>query len=143
MSEEMQIEVVTYERERLDYFTELMQLARTRYSLLYHKFKDAPYMSEEHQMLSDMGREVQFFGDVVEMLENGYRKQSGWISADNPPKTYRDEYGELIPFLVCCRGTVHPFRAMYDGKNWGDGIGRLNVTHWMPLPEPPVMKGGE
>jgi hypothetical protein len=76
------------------------------------------------------------------LYEAGYRKQSEWISADNPPKTYRDEYGELIPFLVCCRGTVHPFRAMYDGKNWGDGIGRLNVTHWMPLPEPPQMKGG-
>lgn len=81
MRKEKQIEVVTYERERLDYFTELMQLARTRYSLLYHKFKDAPYMSEEHQMLSDMGREVQFFGDVVEMLEKGYRKQEQgvWI----------------------------------------------------------------
>lgn len=79
--------------------------------------------------------------DAIERIGSlsceGYRKQSGWISADNPPKTYRDEYGELIPFLVCCRGTVHPFRAMYDGKNWGDGIGRLNVTHWMPLPEPP------
>lgn len=77
--------------------------------------------------------------DCIEshVLAEGYRKQSGWISADNPPETYRDEYGELIPFLVCCRGTVHPFRAMYDGKNWGDGIGRLNVTHWMPLPEPP------
>ena len=60
-----------------------------------------------------------------------------WISAENPPDDYRDEYGELIPFLVCCQGTVYPFRAMYDGTNWGDGIGRLNVTHWMPLPEPP------
>lgn len=60
-----------------------------------------------------------------------------WISAENPPEEYRDEYGELIPFLVCCQGTVYPFRAMYDGTNWGDGIGVLNVTHWMPLPEPP------
>lgn len=94
MSKEMQIEVVTYERERLDYFTELMQLARTRYSLLYHKFKDAPYMSEEHQMLSDIGREVQFFGDVVEMLENGYRKQSEgeWIAKHNMSRSSRGRY---------------------------------------------------
>lgn len=69
----------------------------------------------------------------------GYRNQSegGWIRAENPPEEYRDEYGELIPFLVCCKGTVYPFRAMYDGTNWGDGIGVLKVTHWMPLPDPP------
>lgn len=73
---------------------------------------------------------------------NGVTVQE-WISVDDPPKTYRDENGELIPFLVCCKGTVYPFRALYDGKNWGDGIGVLKVTHWMPLPEPPKMKGGE
>lgn len=74
--------------------------------------------------------------------KQGYRKQSEgeWIRAENPPEEYRDECGELIPFLVCCQGTVYPFRAMYDGANWGDGIGVLKVTHWMPLPEPP--KGG-
>lgn len=60
-----------------------------------------------------------------------------WISVEKPPETYRDESGELIPFLVCCKGTVYPFRAVYDGTTWGDGIGRLKVTHWMPLPEPP------
>lgn len=74
--------------------------------------------------------------------KNGYEKGyadalGGWISVENPPETYRDEYGELIPFLVCCKNTVYPFRAMYDGKNWGDGIGVLKVTHWMPLPTPP------
>lgn len=75
---------------------------------------------------------------VAEMIyDAGYRKRSDWISVENPPQTYMDEYGELIPFLVCCNGTVYPFRAVYDGKNWGDGIGVLKVTHWMPLPEPP------
>ena len=76
------------------------------------------------------------------LINADYRKQSEWISAGKPPKTYRDESEELIPFLVCCKGTVYPFRAVYDGTNWGDGIGKLNVTHWMPLPEPPKMKGG-
>ena len=71
-----------------------------------------------------------------------FKSKSEWIGADNPPETYRDEYEELIPFLVCCNGTKYPFRALYDGTNWGDGIGRLDVTHWMPLPDPPTMKGG-
>ena len=44
---------------------------------------------------------------------------------------------ELVPFLVCCEDTEIPFRAFYDGKNWGDGWGKQNVTHWQPLPPPP------
>ena len=44
---------------------------------------------------------------------------------------------ELVPFLVCCEDTEIPFRAFYDGKNWGDGWGKREVTHWRKLPEPP------
>ena len=44
---------------------------------------------------------------------------------------------ELVPFLVCCEDTEIPFRAFYDGKNWGDGWGKQNVTHWQHLPQPP------
>ena len=44
---------------------------------------------------------------------------------------------ELVPFLVCCEDTEIPFRAFYDGKNWGDGWGKQNVTHWQALPQPP------
>lgn len=84
------------------------------------------------------GYAVEWKRKLVNALQ-GYRKQieAEWIRAENPPEEYRDECGELIPFLVCCQGTVYPFRAMYDGANWGDGIGVLKVTHWMPLPEPP------
>ena len=60
-----------------------------------------------------------------------------WNSAKEPPKEYRDECMELIPFLVCESGTKYPFRAVYDGKVWGDGWSKIPVTHWMPLPEPP------
>ena len=60
-----------------------------------------------------------------------------WIPASEPPKEYRDEYGELIPFLVCEEDTDYPFRAMYDGKTWGDGIFEINVKWWLPLPQPP------
>ena len=44
---------------------------------------------------------------------------------------------ELVPFLVCCEDTEIPFRAFYDGKNWGDGWGKQNVTHWQHLPQLP------
>ena len=70
------------------------------------------------------------------LLDSGVTVQE-WISAEYPPKEYRDEYGELIPFLVCEEGTDYPFRAMYDGKAWGDGIFAITVKWWMPLPQPP------
>ena len=63
-----------------------------------------------------------------------------WIPAEEPPEEYRDEYGELIPFLVCEEGTDYPFRAMYDGKTWGDGIFAIPVKWWMHLPAPPKEK---
>ena len=51
---------------------------------------------------------------------------------------YRDKStGELVPLLVCVKGTEYPFRAMYDGKSWGDGWSRIAVTHWMALPKAP------
>ena len=78
--------------------------------------------------------------EMLKMIEylvsNGVTVQE-WIPVAKPPKEYRDEYGELIPFLVCTEGTDYPFRAMYDGKNWGDGIFAIHVKWWMPLPQPP------
>lgn len=73
---EVKIKVITYEQDRLEYFTNLMKHTQKTYNRLYKKFKDAPYLSAEAQVLSDAGRETQFLTDVVEMLENGYRKQS-------------------------------------------------------------------
>lgn len=90
MSKE-KIEVITYEQDRLNYFTDLMQKAQRKYKRLFKRFKDAPYLSDESQILSDAGRETQFFGDVVEMLEKGYRKQSELEPCDvcqfNPPSS--------------------------------------------------------
>ena len=61
-----------------------------------------------------------------------------WKSVnDELPKTYRDEHGELIPFLACIKGGKYPFRALFDGKRWGDGMFAVEVTYWMDLPNPP------
>ena len=81
--------------------------------------------------------EDEYIADTL--LDNGVMVQE-WISVAEPPKEYRDEYGELIPFLVCEEGTDYPFRAMYDGKTWGDGIFAVPVKWWMHLPAPPKEK---
>ena len=75
----------------------------------------------------------------------GYHK-SEWISVEErlpSEDEQRDEYEELVPFLVVERDTKYPYRAFYDGNEWGDGLMKIRgITHWMPLPEPPKMKGG-
>lgn len=79
-------------------------------------------------------------GDIADyLISNGVTVQE-WTSVAEPPKEYRDEYGELIPFLVCEEDTDYPFRAMYDGKTWGDGIFAVHVKWWMYLPSPPKEK---
>ena len=70
------------------------------------------------------------------LISNGVTVQK-WIPVSEPPKEYRDKYGELIPFLVCGKDTEYPYRALYDGNTWGDGWFSVYPTHWMPLPEPP------
>lgn len=72
----VQIEVITYKKERLDYFTDLMKKAHKKYNRLFKKFKDAPILSAYHEVMCNAGRESQFHADVVEMLEKGYRDQS-------------------------------------------------------------------
>ena len=71
MSKEKQIEikVVTYEEQRLNYFTALYEKAKNKFDRLFKKHKDAPYLSDEFQKMSDAGHEAEFLGDVVKMLK--------------------------------------------------------------------------
>ena len=71
MSREKQIEikVVTYKEERLNYFTALYEKAKNKFDRLFKKHKDAPYLSDEFQKMSDAGHEAEFLGDVVKMLK--------------------------------------------------------------------------
>lgn len=75
MSKE-KIEVITYKQDRLYFFVDQVSLAQKKYDRLFKTFKDAPYLSEGAQFLSDAGRELQFYKDIVEMLDKGYRKAS-------------------------------------------------------------------
>lgn len=133
--DEKQIEVITYEQDRLNFFTDLMQKAQKKYKRLFNKYKDNSYLSEEAQILSDAGRETHFFGDVVEMLEKGYRKQE-WISVD---ERLPDEQGHFL--IVDKEGQMNT--AFYTPRfGWCSHFRIKNITHWMPLPEAPKMKGG-
>jgi hypothetical protein len=117
-------------------------------------------MKEKHEMYGDVraaiihnsavdysqGRLLVIDCDGVtrELYDDGYRKQSEWISVeDRLPKTYES-------VLVYMPGetpnpTVHEGFLNRFGRWYAGGFDRLpdEVVMWMPLPEPPEMKGGE
>jgi hypothetical protein len=74
---------------------------------------------------------------------HSYRKQE-WISVEDrvPEETCKclivDNHG--IVFLSSYSGRYRAFNAIDEDE--GDNWKMDNVTHWMPLPEPPKMKGG-
>lgn len=83
------------------------------------------------------------------IINNGYRKQE-WISVDE--RLPEDNGDELIVctedgFVGAARFTAvieEGFCWMEnEGSDFYDGDLIEGVTHWMPLPKPPKMKGGE
>lgn len=63
-----------------------------------------------------------------------------WIPASErlpePPRENQElDYSPLDVYLVSIN-EGYPFRAFWDGKNFGDGMFKLDVKAWMPLPKP-------
>ena len=46
------------------------------------------------------------------------------------------DYSPLDMYLVSINKEGYPVRALWDGKNFGDGMVKFDVKAWMPLPEP-------
>lgn len=127
MSKEKQteIKVITYEQDRLNFFTDLMHKALKKYRRIFKKHKDAPYLSEEAQILSDVARETHFYGDVVEMLEKGYRKMPDDIGEFlDGYHTFNELYHHrAVLFSVICnmfpekawKSKLHDTGDMFDG----------------------------
>lgn len=72
----------------------------------------------------------------------GYRKQSEWISVDD---RLPEEDTRVLVYLNIQKTDANIYTffdtdRILDGKwvRW-----RGYISHWMPLPEPPKMKGGE
>lgn len=75
----------------------------------------------------------------------GYRKQSGWISVDEAlPKPFVSVLAycpircNIYGVYLNARGEWHFFDESAAGA-----LLNVTVSHWMPLPEPPKMKGDD
>lgn len=53
-----------------------------------------------------------------------------------PPKENQElDYSPLDVYLVSLNKEGYPVRAFWDGKDFGDGMFKLDVKAWMPLPK--------
>lgn len=83
------------------------------------------------------------------LYQRGYRKQSEWISVDERLPNENFEW-VLVAFQLIPEGDygVSHIAQLRHGVWYADCYdiplenAGVKVTHWMPLPEPPKMKGG-
>lgn len=68
---ECRIEVITYEQSRLEYFKELQNRQKKRFEQFEKSsaIKELP-PQERHYQLSKMGEVLQYYDDIVKMLED-------------------------------------------------------------------------
>ena len=85
----------------------------------------------------DLGRCTAALNTAGAIYNTGYRKQSGWISVD---ERLPERQGTYLVHTVKGAIKFGEFRSyLANDEPQFDYF----VTHWMPLPEPPKMKGGE
>ena len=75
---------------------------------------------------------------ATDLYNAGYRKQIEWISVD---ERLPERAGAYLTY------TFRGYTKLSHFEEWAIGekpfFDDYTVTHWMPLPEPPKMKGGE
>jgi hypothetical protein len=81
---------------------------------------------------------------INDLYNAGYRKQSEWISVyERLPEVDKNV------LVITVHGSFKVARCnIYKNGTeviWAtnDGLGERAITHWMPLPEPPKMKGSD
>jgi len=67
-----------------------------------------------------------------------------WVSVEDELPKENGKTQQSISVWATDGLTSGEFRYNFDAKTWTDMWGDpFDITHWMPLPQPPVKKGGE
>ena len=90
----------------------------------------------------EMGDPLEAVADYL--LDNGVTFHKwvpvalGFLPDENDVGEYMEKYSYAPEFIVMIKGSCEATTLQYDGELWSDEYGNTyNVTHWMPLPEPP------
>ena len=129
----VEIKAITYEEARLEYFRKQRDSAERRMNYWCSaKQADRVGWMEASDRASEAGMQYNFYKDALEALEN----QPKWISVEERlPEAKKD--------VLACGDVIKTAYTRGAGEGWFtyDGNKQLhNVTHWMPLPEPPEGK---
>ena len=95
-------------------------------------------IEEMAEIICDARQKSVYSVEIAEALYNaGYRKQSEWISVDErlPEKDVR-----VLVYIKSDRSYTNIDTDRLDDRGFVRWY--KDVTHWMPLPEAPKMKGG-
>lgn len=97
-----------------------------------NKFKDD--VPEEYRKGA-----YEFGQALIETLDK-YDKE-GWIPCserlpEGPEENPMFEGAKVELYLVSCGDEFYPFRAFWNGKDFTDGLCKVDAEAWMPLPEP-------
>lgn len=93
--------------------------------------KDLNQLPSDNEIFDSMAtlREVVDKADSFEWIPVSER-------LPEPPKENQElDYSQLDVYIVSI-DEGYPVRAFWDGKNFGDGMFKLDVKAWMPLPKP-------
>ena len=121
---------------------------RERCGMCELTFKRKKRISAEEEVPDFSNDTLDYF-----MKSLGYRKQSEWISVDERlPDPNEDclvaakvgdrtvvDLGERVESFNIRTG--EHYCEWMIANDWDEGEG-CEITHWMPIPEPPKMKGG-
>lgn len=85
--------------------------------------------------MEEMSKSMDLLKELVDKADS-----FEWIPVSErlpePPRENQElDYSPLDVYLVSIN-EGYPFRAFWDGKNFGDGMFKLDVKAWMPLPKP-------
>jgi len=149
-----ELETLTYEQARAEYFEELMKKAQRRMKYWEKRLdRTRPYnlMDEAHGKAADAGWEYNFYKDALEALENNsFQYETGFVKGFEAAQPKWISIKEQLPtrelrvLTINGHGLIRIFgffKRTEKAWTWIDDAGHFNhcndITHWMPLPEAP------
>lgn len=143
----MKFKSMGYSEARLEYFRKLKKKHENSLNYWIKKAASSSCHSFDiDDMCSEHGAAINYCESIIEMLENAHAKKNPeWVSVEDRLPPYEWEQNALMATqdVLAINGDGQMFVGYfkvwkYDGSyRFDDGFDHDDITHWMPLPQPP------